>query len=215
VAAVRAPARAGEAPPARPRFDRRTVRSLGIAFWFVTAAGSALTLARFSEAFLILRADNIGLPVAYAPLVLVLMNVVYAAGAYPAGKLADRMSHTRLLAVGIACLVAADVALALASGPVLLALGVVLWGLHMALTQGLLSAMVSHAAPENLRGTAFGVFNLASGIALLAASTIAGGLWHAFSAEVTFWTGAALALASLGTVAAMRARGIGKEGARG
>ena len=211
VVAVREPKAATRAPPAKPRFDRRTVKSLGIAFWFVTAAGAALTLARFSEAFLILRAENLGLPLAYAPLVLVLMNVVYAAGAYPAGSLADRVSHTRLLAIGIACLVAADVALALAPGLVALAAGVVLWGVHMALTQGLLAAMVSHAAPENLRGTAFGVFNLASGIALLAASAIAGGLWHYFSPAVTFWTGAAFALASLGVVAVMHAKGVGSN----
>jgi MFS family permease len=185
------------------------VRSLGIAFWFVTAAGAALTLARFSEAFLILRAGNLGLAIAYTPLVLVLMNVVYSAGAYPAGKLADRMSHTRLLALGIACLVAADIALALASGLAGLAAGVVMWGVHMALTQGLLAAMVSHAAPENLRGTAFGVFNFASGIALLAASAIAGGLWHYFSPAITFWAGAAFALASLGVVGVMHARGVG------
>ena len=208
VVAVREPKVKHEAPPAKPRFDRRTVRSLGIAFWFVTAAGAALTLARFSEAFLILRAENLGVAIAYTPLVLVLMNVVYSAGAYPAGKLADRMSHTRLLAIGIACLVAADIALALATGLVALALGVVLWGVHMALTQGLLAAMVSHAAPENLRGTAFGVYNLASGIALLAASAIAGGLWHYFSPAVTFWTGAAFALASLGVVGVMHGKGI-------
>ena len=179
------------------RFDRTVIRRLGAAFWFATAAGAALTLARFSEAFLILRAQNLGLELAYAPLVLVVMNVVYSALAFPAGRLADRMSHAKLLAIGIAVLIAADVVLALANGLVALAAGVALWGLHMALTQGLLAAMVADAAPANLRGTAFGVFNLASGVALLAASAAAGALWHYVGPAATFWAGAALAAASL------------------
>ncbi len=198
--AVREPEREAAAPKGdrpRVRFDRAMLRRLGPAFWFVTAAGAALTLARFSEAFLILRSENLGLAVAYAPLVLVLMSVVYSALAYPAGRLADRMSRRRLLAYGIAALVAADVVLALATGLAALAAGVALWGVHMALTQGLLSAMVADAAPAPLRGTAFGVFNLASGAALLAASAIAGFLWHYAGPAATFWVGAALATASL------------------
>jgi enoyl-CoA hydratase/carnithine racemase len=174
------------------------MRALGAAFWGVAAAGATLTLARFSEAFLILRAQDLHLELALAPLVLVTMNVVYAAVAYPAGKLADRVSPRLLLVAGIACLVAADVVLALATGLAAVAAGVVLWGLHMGLTQGLLSAMVAHAAPADLRGTAFGVFNLVSGVAMLAASALAGALWQYVGPAATFWAGAALAAASFG-----------------
>jgi len=172
------------------------LRRLGPAFWGVTAAGAALTLARFSEAFLILRGQDLGLAVAFAPLVLVGMNAVFALVAYPAGKLADRVPPEKLLVAGIVVLIAADIVLALAPGVVALAAGIALWGLHMGLTQGLLSAMVAHAAPADLRGTAFGVFNLASGVAMLLASAIAGALWHYVGPAATFWTGAALALAS-------------------
>jgi MFS family permease len=178
------------------RLNRATLRSLGAAFWGVTIAGAALTLARFSEAFLILRSADLGLEVAFAPLVLVGMNVIYAATAYPAGRLADRISPRLLLVAGIAFLVAAHVVLALAPGLLAFGAGVLLWGLHMGLTQGLLSAMVAHASPAHLRGTAFGVFNLVSGIAMLAASVIAGALWHYVSPAATFWAGALLATAS-------------------
>jgi MFS family permease len=189
-------------PPSAPRegktaesisLNRATLRKLGAAFWGVTAAGAALTLARFSEAFLILRADNLKLEIAFAPLVLVTMNVVYAASAYPVGRLADRISQTALLYVGIALLIAADIVLALATNLAGLAVGVALWGLHMGFTQGLLSAMVAQASPAPLRGTAFGVFNLMSGLAMLAASALAGALWHFVGPAATFWMGALLA----------------------
>jgi MFS family permease len=194
--AVHEPEREG-AKAGRPKIAWRMARELGTPFWGVVAIGSALTLARFSEAFLILRAQDLGLAIACAPLVLVAMNVTYALVAYPAGKLADRVSRTKLLAAGTACLVAADIALALASGIAALAAGVVLWGIHMGLTQGLLAAMVAGTAPERLRGTAFGVFNLFSGVAMLAASALAGALWHYLGPAVTFWTGAGLAAAAL------------------
>jgi MFS family permease len=181
----------------KPEFSWRLAHGLGRAFWMVTAVGAAMTLARFSEAFLILRAENLGVAIAYTPLVLVGMSAVYALSAYPVGRLADRIGPRGLLAAGIACLVGADIVLALASGVAALAAGVLLWGLHMGLTQGLLSAMVANSAPEDRRGTAFGVFNLASGIALLAASVIAGALWQYVGPATTFWTGAALAAASL------------------
>jgi MFS family permease len=170
--------------------------ALGGPFWIVVLAGSALTTARFSEAFLILRAENVGVPLAYAPLVLGGMSAVYALTAYPVGVLADRMSRSTLLAIGIALLVASDIVLALASGIAGLAIGVTLWGLHMGLTQGLLSAMVAETAPASLRGTAFGVFSLASGIAMLVASALAGALWQYAGPAATFWAGAALAAAS-------------------
>ena len=178
------------------RFNRDLVRRLGGAFWIVVLAGTALTTARFSEAFLILRADSVGVPLAYAPLVLVGMSAVYSLTAYPVGLLADRMSRTTLLAIGIALLVASDIVLALASGFWGLGIGVALWGLHMGLTQGLLSAMVAETAPAELRGTAFGVFSLASGIAMLVASALAGALWQYMGPAATFWAGAALAAAS-------------------
>jgi MFS family permease len=190
------PDRRQESVPA-PRLSWRMAHGLGRAFWIVTAIGTAVTLARFSEAFLVLRAENLGVPIALTPLVLVGMSVVYAACAYPAGRLADRMEPAPLLAAGIACLIAADIVLALASGPGALAAGVVLWGLHMAFTQGLLAALVANTAPEERRGTAFGVFNLACGIALLAASVIAGALWQFVGPAATFWAGAGLAAASL------------------
>jgi MFS family permease len=198
VVAVREPEPAAKASTeARPAFDRRTLRRLGAAFWLVTAAGSALTLARFSEAFLILRAENLGVAIAYTPLVLVGMNLVYMLTAYPMGKLADRMSRKTLLVIGILVLIVADVVLAVAGGLAMLAIGVLLWGLHMGLTQGVLAAMVAKTAPEDLRGTAFGAFNFASGIAMLAASALAGALWHYIGPGATFWAGAALAAASL------------------
>ena len=180
----------------RPRLDRRTLRSLGPAFWAVTIAGGALTLARFSEAFLILRASDLGLAAAYAPLVLVAMNVVYSVTAFPAGRLADRVAPRTLLLIGTAMLVAADVALASTRSLAGLAAGVALWGLHMGFTQGILAAMVAEAAPAPLHGTAFGAFNFASGIALLAASLIAGALWQFVGPEATFWVGALLAAIS-------------------
>ena len=198
--AVHDPKPSREVAVAPSRFDWQLLARLGNAFWFVTIAGSALTLARFSEAFLILRGQDLGLAIAYAPLVLVGMSAVYSAVSYPAGRLADRVSRRALLAAGVVVLVASDVALALANGIPALALGIALWGIHMGLTQGLLSAMVADAAPAALRGTAFGVFNLASGIALLVASGIAGALWQFVGPSATFWAGAAFAAASFALV---------------
>lgn len=178
----------------------RTLGELGGIYWWVVAVGAVFTLARFSEAFLVLRAEQLGLALALVPLVLVLMNVVYAASAYPLGRLADCMSHRTLLIAGLAVLIAADLVLALAPGLGAAALGIALWGLHMGMTQGLLATMVAAAAPAHLRGTAFGFFNLASGIAMLAASVLAGLLWDRLGASVTFYAGAvfsALALAML------------------
>ena len=175
----------------------KTLAELSGAYWFVVVAGGVFTLARFSEAFLILRAQQQGLPDSYAPLVLVVMNLVYAASAYPLGKLADRMSHMSLLGAGLGTLITADLVLAGAQGLPAVALGIALWGLHLGMTQGLLATMVADAAPAHLRGTAFGVFNLASGIAMLVASVLAGLLWDQLGAEATFYAGAMLALAAL------------------
>jgi len=172
----------------------QTLNDLGRAYWWVVAAGGVFTLARFSEAFLILRAQQQGLPDTYAPLVLVTMNAVYAMAAYPMGKLADRMSHSTLLGAGLAVLVVADLVLAQAQGLAMVAIGVALWGLHMGMTQGLLATMVAGTAPAHLRGTAFGFFNLASGIAMLIASVLAGLLWDTLGAAVTFYAGAVFSL---------------------
>jgi MFS family permease len=184
---------------------RENLRRLGRAYWWVASVGAVFTLARFSEAFLILRAQQGGLATAWTPLVLIAMNLVYSVGAYPFGKLSDRMSHRALLAWGLVVLIAADLLLAASqSGPVLWG-GIALWGLHMAMTQGLLSAMVAKAAPADLRGTAFGFFNLMSGLALLAASGVAGLMWDQWGAPVTFLVGAGFSAAAL-SVLALRPR---------
>lgn len=176
---------------------RENLRRLPIAYWWVVGIGAAFTLARFSEAFLILRAVQGGLLVAYAPLVLVGMNIVYSLSAYPFGKLSDRMSHDKLLALGLVALIGADLALAWSSHWAWVWCGISLWGLHMGLTQGLLARMVADGAPAELRGTAYGLFNLMSGIALLIASALAGLLWDQFGAAQTFVTGAVFSAMAL------------------
>jgi MFS family permease len=174
----------------------------GGAYWWVVAVATVFTLARFSEAFLILKAQAVGMPIAFVPAVLVVMNAVYALAAYPAGILSDKIDRITLLFIGLALLVAADVALGFAASILSVMLGVMLWGLHMGLTQGLLATLVADAAPPELRGTAYGMFNLLGGLALLAASTIAGGLWDVVGPAGTFLAGAALAaLALIGLVA--------------
>ena len=195
---VREPDRAPEAGP-RSRLALRDVRRLGRPFVVVTGIAVVLTLARFSEAFLVLRAHDVGMPLAAAPWVMVAMTLVYALLAFPAGAWADRGHATRLFAAGLAALMAADLALAWADGAAGVLAGAALWGLHLALTQGLLSALVAAVAPADLRGTAFGVFNLACGVALLLASALAGFLWDAFGPAATFYAGAAFtAVAGLG-----------------
>ncbi|WP_291298478.1 MFS transporter [Elioraea sp.] len=179
------------------------LRRLGSAYWLVVAVATVFTLARFSEAFLILRAQAVGLPIVLVPMVLVVMNVVYALTAYPAGVLADRFNRLTVLMIGFALLIAADLTLAFSGSLLGVTLGVVLWGLHMGFTQGLLATLVADTAPPELRGTAFGVFNLLGGLALLAASVIAGLLWDQLGAQATFLAGAgltALALVGLGIV---------------
>ena len=188
---------------ARAPIQWRDLRSLDAAYWRVVALGVVFTLARFSEAFLILKAHDSGLPLPLAPLVLVAMNVVYALGAYPAGVLADRMGPRRLLLAGLAALIAADVLLALGHGLIMIFTGIALWGLHMALSQGLLAKLVADHAPAALRGSAFGVFNLSSGVAMLLASALAGVLWQLFGAATTFWAGAVFALLAALLVRAM------------
>jgi MFS family permease len=201
---LREPPRASTAVPTNP-IRREALARLGAAYWRVVAIGAVFTLARFSEAFLVLRAQQVGIAVSWVPLVMVAMNLVYAASAYPFGKLSDRVSHAKLLAWGLIVLIASDLVLAAASGPVGLVLGVALWGVHMGMTQGLLAAMVADTAPADLRGTAYGFFNLLSGLAMLAASAIAGLLWDSVGSAFTFYAGAAFAAVTLAGLAAARA----------
>ena len=179
---------------ARKPLKLRDIAQLDRAFWGVVLIGVVFTLARFSEAFLVLKATAEGLPLALAPLVLVVMNSVYGLGAYPAGVFSDSLGSRGLLMVGICALVGADLALALLSSLFGAFLGIALWGAHMALTQGLLAKLVADRAPSNLRGSAFGLFNLATGVAMLGASLIAGQLWDSYGAPVTFLVGAGFAM---------------------
>lgn len=176
---------------------RDNFKRLSGMYWWVVGIGSVFTLARFSEAFLVLRAQQGGIPVAYVPLVMVVMNLVYAGSAYPFGKLSDRMNHGPLLSLGLVVLIAADLVLATNDHWLTVAVGVSLWGVHMGITQGLLATMVADTAPAALRGTAYGFFNLVSGIAMLVASATAGLLWDSFGASFTFYAGAAFAAMAL------------------
>ena len=194
VFAFKEPARPEGMRNVRAPMSRAELRHLGTPYWCVVAIAAVFTLARFSEAFLLLRAQSIGVSLTLVPAVLVVMNVAYALASYPAGALSDRVDRTRLLIFGLALLIAADLVLALFPSLVGLTFGVVLWGLHMAFSQGLLAALVTDHSPPELRGTAFGLFNLVSGVAMLAASVIAGVLWDATGPATTFFAGAAFTL---------------------
>jgi len=181
--------------------SRENLQRLSKPYWWVVAIGAIFMLARFSEAFLVLRGLQAGIPIALSPLVMVAMNVIYAVSAYPFGKLSDRVQHTSLLAFGLIVLIIADLVLANSHHWSAIMAGVTLWGIHMGMTQGLLAAMVADTAPADLRGTAYGFFNLMSGVTLLIASGLAGYIWDQFGAATTFYIGAAfclLALAILG-----------------
>ena len=193
------------APVSAPPVRLIDLKRLPRAFWSVTLVGVVFTLARFSEAFLILKASAEGLPLVLAPLVLVVMNAVYALGAYPAGIWSDRVPARRLFALGLLALIAADLALGLLSGLGGAFLGIALWGVHMALTQGLLAKLVTDHAPADLRGSAFGVFNLMTGVAMLFASVIAGLVWDRFGANATFLVGAGFAAVALLIAAQLKA----------
>jgi len=188
--------------PGRPRsnpIQRAQLARLGAGYWWVVGVGAVFTLARFSEAFLVLRAQQSGIAMALVPLVMVAMNLVYAASAYPFGALSDRHSHRALLAWGLLVLIAADAVLASSGHWTAVLGGVALWGVHMGITQGLLATMVADIAPADLRGTAYGCFNLVSGLAMLLASVTAGFLWDRYGAPATFVAGAAFGgLALLG-----------------
>ncbi len=195
---VREPEKKEAHKPVNP-ISRDNLKRLGMGYWWLVGIGAVFTLARFSEAFLVLRAAQGGVPVALVPLVMVAMNVIYAASAYPFGKLSDSMSHTALLALGVVVLVAADLVLAANGHWSTVLLGVVLWGVHLGITQGLFARMVADVTPADLRGTAYGFFNLVSGLAMLVASVVAGLLWDRFGASFTFYAGAVFcALAGFG-----------------
>jgi len=162
-------------------------------FWALVGLVLLFTLMRFSEAFLVLRASNAGLAIGYAPMTLVVMSLTYMLTAYPAGMLADRVSRPHLLALGCVVMVVADLLMAFGTNLWLVFAGIAVWGVHMGLTEGLISALTADAAPPNLRGTAFGVVNLARGLMLIAASALAGALWNWQGPEATFLAGALLA----------------------
>jgi MFS family permease len=193
---IREPARPPGLRPANP-IRRAALARLGRAYWWVVGVGAIFTLARFSEAFLVLRAQQAGIAVAWVPMVMVAMNLVYSASAYPFGKLSDTMGRGRLLGLGLVVLIVSDLVLALAGHWSQVLLGVALWGVHMGMTQGLLAAMVADTAPEDLRGTAYGFFNLVSGVAMLVASALAGLLWQVFGPAATFYAGAGFAALTL------------------
>lgn len=194
---VREPASSHPAGHVRVPIRPRDIRHVGRAYWHLVGIAVLLTLARFSEAFLILKGQATGLSIAWVPVILIGMNIVYSLTAYPAGRLSDRTDRKRVLKIGVAFLVAADVVLAAAGNYRTLSLGIALWGLHMGFTQGLFAAMIADATPPQLRGTAFGVFNLASGFAMLLASVVAGLLWDRYGPTATFLAGAVFSATAL------------------
>jgi MFS family permease len=193
---VQEPDRPAAKRPVNP-IQASELRRLGAAYWWVVGVGAVFTLARFSEAFLVLRAQQAGLSLAWIPMVLVAMNIAYALSAYPFGKLSDGMSHRALLAIGLVLLIAADIALAAVNSIAAVFAGIVLWGLHMGATQGLLATMVADSCPADLRGTAFGIFNLVAGMMMLLASVFAGFLWELLAPSATFTAGAIFSTAAL------------------
>ena len=204
---VREPERATADGPAKAPLTLADAKRLPLRYWFVVLVGAVFTLARFSEAFLVLRAQDVGLGLGYVPMVMIVMNVFYAGAAYPSGAAADHVSQRTLLFLGLTLLIAADLVLAFAASPLMVFAGAALWGLHMAFTQGLLSKLIADTAPAELLGTGFGIFNLASGCALLLASVIAGSLWSSLGASATFLAGAVFAaVAAIGLLAAVRHR---------
>jgi predicted MFS family arabinose efflux permease len=203
---VKEPERPAELRRVRAPLSFREVGRLGAAYWWVTSIATLFTLARFSEAFLLLRAQSSGLAIALVPLVLVLMNIAYSLSAYPAGALADRVNKLGVLMVGFGMLVVANLLLAIDGGFWTITAGIVLWGLHMGFTQGLLASLVAETAPPELRGTGFGIFNLAGGVALLLASLLAGVLWDRLGPSATFLAGAAITVVSLAALLAIRRR---------
>ena len=204
IIAVKEPEKPRSEGKARSPIQVKDLGQIGAAYWWLVIVGAVISMARFSEAFLVLRAEHVGLAIALVPMVFVVMNVVYAVSAYPAGTLSDRMDRRIVLAVGLVVLIAADVVLALATGIWLVMAGVVLWGLHMGLTQGLLAAMVADATAPEIRGTAFGIFNLVTGLALLGGNLVAGLLWDHYGPSGTFFVGAGITAVALAGLVALQ-----------
>ena len=185
----------------RQPFRFSGLTTLGAAYWSVVVIGAIFGLARFSEAFLLLRAQDVGLRAGWVPLVLILMNAVYALTAYPAGRMSDRLGPRGMLVAGLGVLAVSDWVLGMTTAVWGVCTGAALWGFHMGLTQGVLNALVANTAEERLRGTAFGFFSLVQGVSVLGASLLAGGLWDRFGASIAFWTGGGLAVfAMLGVI---------------
>ena len=203
---VREPERPPGLRTVRAPLSRRELGRLSRTYWMIVAVAAIFTMARFSEAFLLLRAQSVGMPVSIVPLVMVVMNIVYTFTAWPAGALSDRIGRYGVVTVGFALLILADLVLAIADGATAAMIGVALWGLHMGLTQGPLAALVADAGPEELRGTAFGVFILVSGVAMLAASIVAGALWDVTGPAGTFLAGAAFTAVALAALPFVRWR---------
>ena len=199
IAGLREPDRPEKAKPGNP-IRRKNLKRMGAAYWWVASIGAALSLARFSEAFLVLRAQQSGIPLSLVPLVMVAMNFVYAVCAYPFGRLSDRFSYRVLLALSLVVLLCADLALSVDGHWGIMLAGVALWGVHMGMSQGLLGVMVAGAAPADLRGTAYGFFNFVSGLAVLLASLAAGGLWDSFGAAYTFYAGAGFCVLTIALI---------------
>jgi len=181
-----------------------TLRLFPLSYWRVVTIGAIFTLARFSEAFLVLCAQQAGLSGAITPLVMVVMSLLYALSAYPAGVLSDVMNKNHLLSLGLLLLIAADLLLARADTPFAVLLGAGLWGLHMGFTEGILATLVASTTPPELKGSAFGLFNFVSGLFALLASVLAGGLWDVYGASATFYTGAGFAALVLFLTACVR-----------
>lgn len=211
VFAVREPERPAELRKVKMPLSRAELGRLGNAYWWVVSVAAVFTLAQFSEAFLILRAQSIGLAIVWAPLVMIVMNVIYAVSSYPAGVLSDKADRATVMIVGLVFLFVADLCLALSPNILGVIVGAALWGLHMGFTQGLLATLVADAAPAELRGTAFGVFNLVTGVMLLSASVVAGALWEASGPQATFLAGAIFTLITLVGLLPLRHRLDGRK----
>jgi len=188
----------GEDPAQSSREARFRIRlshlsRLPAAFWWSISVASLLSLARYSPAFLVLKASDVGIDPAFVPLILVFTHTVFSAAAYPFGALADRVDHRLQLALAVAVLLAADLVLAAGGTMVTAFLGASLWGLQMGVSEGLLSASVANAAPDDLRGTAFGIYQLAFGLAAFGASGTAGALWSIGGPPLAFGVSACVA----------------------
>lgn len=177
----------------REPFDWGKARELPGRYWLIVTVGAIFTAARFSDSFLVLRARDVGLSATYAPMIIVVLSCIYAAGSYPAGAAADRVSPRTLLLVGLSFLIAADLVIGLGHSILPVFVGGALWGCHLALTQGVFSKIVAEFTPSDLRGTGFAIFDLGRGIAFVIANTVAGYWWKASGPSATFFSAAAFA----------------------